>query len=105
MTLKQDKRKQLTASLLLTLAAFIWGSAFVAQSEALDILGHFTFLMSRSFFGVLTLIPVSVFIYKKGQKSGTGEHNEYKTFFSKDLILGGALCGVVLFAASALLQT
>ena len=67
MTLKIENKKQRGASLLLTLGAFIWGSAFVAQSEALDVLGHFTFLMSRSFFGVLTLIPVAVFIYKKGQ--------------------------------------
>ena len=104
MTLKQDRKKQFVASLLLTLAAFIWGSAFVAQSEALDILGQFTFLASRSFLGVLTLVPVSIFIYKKGQKSGAGEHNEYKSFFSKDLLLGGALCGIVLFAASALQQ-
>ncbi len=101
---KSEKRKQLTASLLLTLAAFIWGSAFVAQSEALDILGQFTFLMSRSFFGVLTLIPVAVFIYKKGKKTGEGEHGEYKSFFSKDLLLGGSLCGVVLFTASELQQ-
>ena len=104
MALKQERKKQFVASLLLTLAAFIWGSAFVAQSEALDILGQFTFLASRSFLGVLTLIPVSLVVYKKGQKSGTGEHNEYKTFFSKDLILGGTLCGVVLFVASALQQ-
>ena len=86
MALKKDKRKQLVASLLLTLAAFIWGSAFVAQSEALDILGQFTFLMSRSFFGVLTLVPVSIFVYKKGQKQGEGQHGEYKSFFSKDLL-------------------
>ena len=101
---KKDKRKQLTATLLLTLAAFIWGSAFVAQSEALDILGQFTFLMSRSFFGVLTLIPVSLFIYKKGKKQGEGEHGEYKSFFSKDLLIGGTICGVVLFTASELQQ-
>lgn len=104
MALKQDKRKQLVASLLLTLAAFIWGSAFVAQSEALDILGQFTFLMSRSFFGVLTLVPVSLFVYKKGQKQGEGQHGEYKSFFSKDLLLGGSFCGVVLFVASFLQQ-
>lgn len=104
MALKQDKRKQLVASLLLTLAAFIWGSAFVAQSEALDILGQFTFLMSRSFFGVLTLVPVSIFIYKKGQKQGEGQHGEYKSFFSKDLLLGGSFCGIVLFVASFLQQ-
>ena len=104
MALKQEQKKQLVASLLLTFAAFIWGSAFVAQSEALDILGQFTFLASRSYLGVLTLIPVSFFIYKKGQKNGVGDHNEYKTFFSKKLLLGGALCGTVLFAASALQQ-
>lgn len=104
MALKQDKRKQLVASLLLTLAAFIWGSAFVAQSEALDILGQFTFLMSRSFFGVLTLVPVSIFVYKKGQKQGEGQHGEYKSFFSKDLLLGGSFCGIVLFVASFLQQ-
>lgn len=101
---KQNKKKQFASSLLLTLAAFIWGSAFVAQSEALDVLGQFTFLAARSFLGVLALLPVSIFIYKKGKKTGLGEHNEYKSFFSKDLILGGSLCGIVLFAASALQQ-
>lgn len=104
MALKQDRKKQIIASLLLTLAAFIWGTAFVAQSEALDILGHFTFLASRSYLGVLTLIPVSFVIYKKGQKNGVGEHNEYKTFFSKDLLVGGVFCGAVLFTASVLQQ-
>ncbi len=104
MAIKQDRKKQIIASLLLTLAAFIWGTAFVAQSEALDILGHFTFLASRSYLGVLTLIPVSFVIYKKGQKNGVGEHNEYKTFFSKDLLVGGVFCGVVLFTASVLQQ-
>jgi drug/metabolite transporter (DMT)-like permease len=53
---------------------------------------------------VLTLIPVAVFIYKKGQKTGAGEHGEYKSFFSKDLLLGGSICGVVLFTASELQQ-
>lgn len=104
MVLKQDRKKQLLSSLLLTLAAFIWGTAFVAQSEALDILGQFTFLASRSYLGVLTLIPVSFVIYKKGQKNGVGEHNEYKTFFSKKLVLSGAFCGLALFTASFLQQ-
>ena len=104
MVLKQNRKKQIIASLLLTLAAFIWGTAFVAQSEALDILGHFTFLASRSYLGVLTLIPVSFLIYKKGQKNGVGEHNEYKTFFSKDLLVGGVFCGIALFVASFLQQ-
>ena len=100
----QNNKKQFASSLLLTLAAFIWGSAFVAQSEALDVLGHFTFLAARSFLGVLALLPVSFFIYKRGKKIGLGEHNEYKSFFSKNLILGGSLCGIVLFVASFLQQ-
>ncbi len=104
MALKKENKKQLGASLLLTLGAFIWGSAFVAQSEALDVLGQFTFLAARSFLGVLTLLPVAVFIYKKGKKTGVGEHNEYKTFLSKNLLLSGAICGVLLFTASYLQQ-
>jgi len=104
MVLKQERKKQFVASLLLTLAAFIWGTAFVAQSEALDILGHFTFLASRSYLGVLALIPVSLVIYKRGQKKGVGTHNEYKSFFSKKLILGGTFCGIALFTASFLQQ-
>lgn len=104
MVLTQDRKKQFIASLLLTLAAFIWGTAFVAQSEALDIIGHFTFLASRSFLGVLTLIPVSLVVYKKQKKSGVGNHEEYKTFFSKDLFVGGICCGIALFVASSLQQ-
>lgn len=104
MALKKDTKKQIFSALLLTLAAFIWGTAFIAQSEGLDILGHFTFLASRSYLGVLALIPVSLVIYKNGKAKGVGENNEYKAFFSKKLIIGGVLCGVVLFTASYLQQ-
>lgn len=104
MALKQYRKKQIVASLLLTLAAFIWGTAFVAQSEALDVLGQFTFLASRSYLGVLTLIPVSIAIYKKGQKNSEFRKSECKSFFSKKLILGGTFCGTALFIASFLQQ-
>ena len=44
-------------SLLLLLAAGIWGFAFVAQSVGMDYVGPFTFNGIRSFIGVAVLLP------------------------------------------------
>ena len=80
---KIKRRKSFVASLLLTLAAFIWGTAFVAQSAGLEIIGNFTFLCLRSCLAVVVLTPVSLAIMKRNKKTiGNGPHNENKTFFS-----------------------
>lgn len=42
---------------MLLLAAFIWGSAFVAQSVGMDYVEPFTFNCVRSIVGGLVLIP------------------------------------------------
>ena len=60
---KVTKSKALVSSLLLTIAAFIWGTAFVAQSKGLEQIGNFTFLALRSYLAVIVLTPVSLFIY------------------------------------------
>ncbi len=97
-----SKSKSFGASLLLMIAAFIWGTAFVAQSKGLEQIGNFTFLALRSYLAVVFLIPVSFFIYKNNKKKIVdGAHNENKTFLSKSLLIGGLLCGVVLCLASA----
>lgn len=99
---KVSKSKSFGASILLMIAAFIWGTAFVAQSKGLEQMGNFTFLALRSYLAVIFLIPVSLFIYKNNKKKmGDGAHNENKTFLSKSLLIGGALCGIVLCLASA----
>lgn len=48
-------------SLLLLLAAIIWGIAFVAQSVGMKYVGGFTFNAVRSLIGAVVLIPLILF--------------------------------------------
>ena len=99
------KSKSFVASLLLVLAAFIWGSTFLAQKEGLSQIGNFTFLALRSYLAVAVLTPVSFFIYKNNKKKyGDGDHGENKSFFSKRLFIGGVLCGASVCIASLMQQ-
>ena len=54
-----------TNNFLLALTAFIWGSAFVAQSVGMDYLGPFTFNSIRCLMGGIVLIPVLLFFKNK----------------------------------------
>lgn len=102
---KIRRRKAFASSLLLTLAAFIWGTAFVAQSAGLELIGNFTFLCLRSCLAVVVLTPVSWFIFRNNRrKVGEGEHGENRSFISKRLILGGILCGGSVCLASLVQQ-
>lgn len=85
---------------MLILTAFIWGTAFVAQSVGMDYLGPFTFNGVRSLIGGVALIPCIWLLQKLNDKSEpvTEERNR------KDLLIGGISCGVLLFAASSLQQ-
>lgn len=86
----------LRQSLLLLLAATIWGVAFVAQSVGMDYVGPYTFLASRSFLGALVLLPVIGFRDKVKGYRHDGQ--------SKRLLLAGVCCGICLFVASILQQ-
>lgn len=92
--------KQLKHTLLLLLAAGIWGVAFVAQSVGMDYVGCFTFTAIRNFIGVLVLVPVILFTDQKRTKEAVQEEQKSK----KTLIKGGILCGFFLFIASNLQQ-
>ena len=85
----------LKQSMLLLLAAAIWGVAFVAQSVGMEYVGPFTFLASRSILGAFVLLPYIVIRNKKKT-----EHTADK----KTLLLGGVCCGSLLFLASILQQ-
>ena len=102
---KIKRGKAFGSSALLMLAAFIWGTAFVAQSKGLEQIGNFTFLCLRSCLAVVVLTPVSWFIFRNNKrKIGDGEHGENKAFMSKRLLVGGLLCGVSVCLASAVQQ-
>ena len=92
--------------ILLLLASFIWGTAFVAQSLGADAnIGAFTYNCLRNILGCLVLIPCIPLLDNFKRKSDPEHFDESKTHFSKPLILGGILCGFFLFAASFFQQT
>ncbi|MCI5856276.1 MAG: DMT family transporter [Agathobacter sp.] len=92
--------KQLKHTLLLFLAAGIWGFAFVAQSVGMDYVGSFTFTALRNFIGALVLAPVILVLDKRKSKEvRIREKKEQKT-----LIRGGILCGFFLCIATNLQQ-
>lgn len=84
-------------ALLLFLTAFIWGTAFVAQSLGMDHMEPFAFNGIRSFIGGFTLLPC-IWLLKKVNPS------EKPAGTRKDLIQGGICCGVLLFFASSAQQ-
>ena len=86
-------QKTLKSSLLLILGAFIWGTAFVAQSVGSNDLNAFAFNCIRNFIGVIALIPVLFWRLKTTGKS-------LAEVFTKDLLLGGFICGVALCIAA-----
>lgn len=89
--------------LILFLAAFIWGTAFVAQSMGMDYLGPFAFNGIRSFVGGIALLPCIALLNIIGKKT-EGEKNEASGGNRRTLLTGGICCGLCLFAASSLQQ-
>lgn len=81
------------------LAAFIWGTAFVAQSVSAAWIAPFTFNALRSLVAVMVLGGYVLIRNGLRKKKGTVCSSR-----RKDLWLGGFLCGVFLFVASNLQQ-
>jgi drug/metabolite transporter (DMT)-like permease len=82
----------------LVLAALIWGMAFVAQSEASDTIGGFTFNAVRCFIGSLFLFLLLIF---KNTRRKDKSNNAGKI---KNAVIPGIICGTILFAAMNLQQ-
>ena len=95
------KTKSFKSSLLLFLAAFIWGVAFVAQSVGMDYVGPFTFNAVRCFVGSLVLIPV---IFWNQKRTAKKVDKDTLHDWPKESILGGISCGILFFIATSLQQ-
>ena len=91
-------------SALLLLTAAIWGSAFVAQQTGMDYVGPFTFNAARNLLGGLTLLPLIVFFSSRKKRTLPPDASSENGTQPKTLWAGGILCGIALFAASALQQ-
>lgn len=96
----QNVKNNIKGSLLLCIAAFIWGFAFVAQTDAGSKIPLFTFNGLRAFIAAAFLIIVGSII-KFGD--GTGFLPRDKTE-RKRLFKSGIICGVLLFVATNLQQ-
>ena len=81
------------------LAAFIWGTAFVAQDLCADSIGAFAFNATRYFIAVLALLVV-ILISDKLKKNKHTLTAQEKKAANKQLWLGGLCCGAALAIAS-----
>jgi drug/metabolite transporter (DMT)-like permease len=90
------KNKRVISSILLLIAAIIWGFAFVAQRIGMDHLGPFLFNGIRFLMGSLILFPL-LFVIKPSE-------SDQKDIFSKAGIISGTLLGVILFLAASAQQ-
>ncbi len=81
------------------IAAFIWGTAFVAQSVGADLLPTFAFNTVRSLIATCALLLLLVFLSKiRKQPFLPPKQNR------KILLIGGLCCGSILAVASGLQQ-
>jgi len=95
---------------LLLIGSFIWGTTFVAQSVGTNHLDAFSFNCIRNFIGVFALIPVLLWQVCTKEKDMNSVQSctsceispisAIKAVFTKDLFLGGIICGTALCLAS-----
>ena len=94
------KKQAFKGNIMLLMAAFIWGTAFVAQSEGMEFIGPFTFNAIRNYIAFIVLIPLIFIIHKFPNESNSVKKNSSK----KDVIKAGICCGCMLFLASSFQQ-
>ena len=105
--------KKVLGVLLLLLTALIWGTAFIAQKTSMDYIDPFTFGGTRTFIGVIALLPLMIILDKNRRKkemsvAGLSDERikEIKDapFFSKNELIAGLFCGIAFFFATNVQQ-
>ncbi|MFR7561049.1 MAG: EamA family transporter [Lachnospira pectinoschiza] len=112
--------KNLKGTFILLLAAFIWGTAFVAQTSAGDNIGAFTFNACRNIIGALFLFIVIAILdmrkysdrydnpsennYNIYKKNYIINKKDYLTNANKWPVKEGVICGILLCIAMNLQQ-
>lgn len=87
--------KTYKSDLLLLLAAFIWGTGFVAQRMGMDHVGPMTFNGLRFFLGGLVLLPI---LWHQNRHKKTGGQP------GRNILPWSCLAGGILFCAASLQQ-
>ena len=93
-------KNKLRGTLALVTAVLIWGSAFIAQSVAMDSIGPFTFLFFRNGLAILFLIPLA-FVFDLGKCTMAESARKWT---NPQLWKAGLPCGLALFCAASFQQ-
>ncbi len=94
------EKKRILGSLLLTLVAIIWGTAFAFQRVGMESIEPITFTASRMTLAALAVGMVSICRRKKAAPGNTGEEKAS----SRNTIIGGICCGIFLAFGSIFQQ-
>lgn len=94
------QKTQLRGVLMLLATAFIWGSSFVAQSVGMESVEAFTFNGIRTLMGAAVLLPFILIRDRvKAKRTDTPSPESHRAA-RRQLLISGALLGIVLCAAS-----
>ncbi len=94
-----NRRNYAVGTIMLLLAAFIWGTTFVAQSDAMDKIGPLSFTAIRSAIGGAALTVL--YLVTSGVKGGRVPFNKENIRYT---LKGGISCGILLFFSTGLQQ-
>ena len=98
-----QKSRFIRQNVLPVLAAFIWGTAFVAQSVSAEFVEPFTFSTARSAIASVFLLGLCA-VFRALRKRDFGEQAKPRPKYRRDLLLGGLCCGALLTLATNLQQ-
>lgn len=97
---RKTTQQNIFHTLLLLLAAFVWGMAFPFQRIGSGYVGGWTFLCARSWLSVLAMLPV-IALQRRRVPAVSGEGTKSSAKIS---LKPGILCGIFLGLASGLQQ-
>lgn len=95
---------KLRNGIYLLIGAFIWGTAFVAQSVGNNYMGPVTFQAARSWLAVIVLLPLVLLRrHFRRKRAAQGDRN-VPQYTVKDTVIGCLVTGIFFTAASTFQQ-
>ena len=93
------RKSSVKSSILLLIAAVVWGVSFVPQKAGMAYVEPFTYNGIRCLLGGAVLLPVIPALDRMRDKS-----EDFRRGSRRDILVGGIVCGAALFVASSLQQ-